>query len=182
MDKLERNQAIAEEFKLIASEREATEKAYKYILSVMNQAVANKDINKLLSLIPYMESGEGLVCIRRVGEAGRILQMLHIIELEEKHSQFRFYSGCGSADELMDKYVRTLFALRRLLFKLSDESVNEAIECLLNEPVSAIALYILTQHELIIPSMELYAELLTILFGVWNEEERQLFVSLFRSQ
>lgn len=171
--------AEAEEyFKELVENKDTTDKAYEYIQHTMNLSLAQRDVSKLLTLIPYIESGEGHLCFKYVGETRRILRVLHIIELEEKFLKIPFSSGCNAADELMDKYMLTLFALRRVLFRLSDQSIDDAIAFLHDAAPSPFALYVMVNDELRIPSTELYEDLLTILSEVWTEADMQQFIAL----
>ncbi len=175
--------AEAEEyFKELAENKDATDKAYQYIQNTMDLSLAQEDTAKLLALIPYIESGEGHLCFKYIGETRRILRVLHIIELEDKFQKIPFSSGCNTADELMDKYMLTLFAIRRILFKMSDQSIDEAIGFLQDVALSPFALYVMTNDELLIPSTELYEDLLSILSDVWSEADMQQFLALISSR
>lgn len=169
-------------FKELAENKDATDKAYQYIQNTMNATLAQEDTPKLLALIPYIESGEGHLCFKYVGETRRILRALHIIALEDKFQKIPFSSGCNTADELMDKYMLTLFALRRILFKMSDQSVDEAMGFLQDVAPSPFALYVMTNDELLIPSTELYENLLGILADTWTEADIQQFLALINTK
>lgn len=175
--------AEAEEyFKELAENKDSTDKAYQYIQNTMDLSLAQEDTAKLLALIPYIESDDGHLCFKYIGETRRILRVLHIIELEDKFQKIPFSSGCNTADELMDKYMLTLFALRRILFKMSDQSIDEAIGFLQDVAPSPFALYVMTNDELLIPSTELYEDLLDILTDTWPEADMQQFLALISSR
>lgn len=76
----------------------------------------------------------------------------------------------------------TLFAIRRILFKMSDQSIDEAIGFLQDVALSPFALYVMTNDELLIPSTELYEDLLSILSDVWSEADMQQFLALISSR
>lgn len=165
-------------FEQLEQDKESTKKAHRYIIDTINNALANRDIPLLLSLIPYIEEGEGYLAYQYIGEIHRTLQILHIIQLECHHQKIPFCADCPDNDALMGKYMLTLFAFRRLLFQLSEESFHEAVYFLQSRPISVFAVYVITQNELIIPDEALYENLLTIYSGIWSDADVQLFLSM----
>lgn len=165
-------------FEQLEQDKESTKKAHQYIIDTINDSLANQDIPLLLSLIPYIEEGEGHLAYQYIGEIHRTLQILHIIQLECHYREEPFCTDCQSNDTLMEKYMLSLFAFRRLLFQLSEDSFNEAVYYLQNRPISVFAAYVITQNELIIPDKTLYENLLAVYSGVWSDADVQLFLSM----
>ena len=124
------NREAEEYFKNLAENKEALDKCYHYICNTLEEGLAAMDFEKLLSLIPYITSGEGHLAFEHIGESRRILRILNILSLERKYSERTFSSECFSKVELMEKYYLTLFAFRRLLFELSEDSMSEAAQYL----------------------------------------------------
>ena len=169
-------------FKQLEKDKKATQKAHKYITDTINNALAGQDISLLLSLIPYIEEGEGHLAYQYIGEIHRTLQILHIIQLECRYHKEIFCVDCRDNNALTEKYMLSLFAFRRLLFQLSDDSFNEAVYYLQNRPISVFAVYVITQNELIIPNDALYENLLAVYSGIWSDADAQLFLSMVRAE
>lgn len=168
-------------FEQLEKDTEATWKAHQHIIGTINNALAKQDIPLLLSLIPYIEEGEGHLAYQYIGEIHRTLQILHIIRLERHYKKELFCADCKDNDALIEKYLLSLFAFRRLLFQLSEESFHEAVYYLHNHPLSVFAAYVITKNELIIPEDSLYENLLAIYYGIWSNDDVQLFLSLIQS-
>lgn len=142
------------------------------------QKSGRQNIDLLLSLIPFIESGDGKLPYKYIGETHRILRILHIVEMEHKYQMPLFCSGCCDKASLVEKYMLSLFALRRLLFHLSDVSAEDAVLYLQQNPMSVFAVYIITQDDLIQPDLTLYHKIAEIYSDYWSESEYQLFLSL----
>jgi len=173
-------------FQELDQNKEATTAACLYIDNTIDKALSSQnncrqDINLLLSLIPYIESGDGELPYKYIGETHRILRILHIIQMEHKYRMILFCSGCDSKASLVEKYMLTLFALRRILFHLSDTSVEDAIIYLRQNPLSVFAVYVITQDDLILPDRSLYQKIGEIYSDYWSVSESQLFHSLIQS-
>lgn len=157
---------------------DATQTAYQHILATMDAALAEEDYSSLYGLIPYIEEGEGHLAFQYIGKTHRLLRILNIISLENKYQKILFCNGCDSAEALWDKYMLTLFAFRRLLFRLSEESVSEAVSYLQGHPVSHFAAYIMVQNELLIPDQAFYETLAHIYAQEWSRADMQQFFAL----
>lgn len=165
-------------FRQIEQERCAAQNAWCKILTTIDCSLSGNDPSDLLNLIPYIMEGDGRMAYRHIGKTHRILHMLKIIALENGHHMNLFSNDCDSAEALWEKYMLTLFAFRRLRFRLSEESVSEAVIYLQNRPVSYFAAYMISQDELLIPDPVLYQTLALIYEGVWSQTDRQQFIAL----
>lgn len=165
-------------FRQMELELDATQNAYRHILDTIDAALAEENYAALHGLIPYIEEGEGHLAFQYIGKTHRYLRMLNIIALENKYQKTPFCSGCGSSEALWEKYMLTLFAFRRLLFRLSDESVNQAVAYLQSRPVSHFAAYMMVQDELLIPDQAFYETLAVIYAQEWSAADRQQFFAL----
>ena len=183
MNKMDRLNLEAEKyFDQLEKDKEATKKAHQYIIDTINSALSKQDISLLLSLIPYIEEGEGHLAYQYIGEIHRTLQILHIIQLESHYQKEPFCTDCQDNAALTEKYFLSLFAFRRLLFQLSEDSFNEAVFYLQNRSISVFAVYTITQNELIIPDAALYENLLDVYSEIWSDADIQLFLSLIQFQ
>lgn len=117
-------QEAEEYFQQMRLDSDAAQTAYQHILTTIDAALAGADYSSLYKLIPYIEEGEGHLAFQYIGKTHRLLRMLNIIALEDKYRKILFCNGCDSAEALWEKYMLTLFAFRRLLFQLSEESVR----------------------------------------------------------
>lgn len=172
----------AEKFFLqLDMDKHATESAYEYIVKTINEALSISNMDLLLSLIPYIENGEGKLPYKYIGETARLLRILHIIQLECHYKKNLFSTDCPNKEHLMEKYMLSLFALRRLLFHLSSESSDDAASFLYQSRLSVFAVYIIIKDDLILPTRTLYEDILKIYSDVWNENDISLFCSMIQS-
>lgn len=165
-------------FRQLKEDLPETKSACQYIDEVLDEALSTQNLSALLSLIPYMESGKGKLAWKYVGGTRRILQILYIVRLEEKYHMELFCKGCRSKEELTEKYLVMLFALRRLAFRLSEESVGEAEQFLRSAGLSPIALHMTLQNELFPADRSIYKQLANLFAENWNGEERLLFIQM----
>lgn len=145
--------------------------SYNTILSSINTLLTENNFDSLSSIISYIEEGEGLYAFNYIGATHRLLRILYILQLETKYFlSAPFILDCNNTDDLMNKYVLTLFALRRILFNFTEESVTDAIAWLQQNSVSYIAVQIITQSEHINPNNNFYSLLNTIYPGAFDEQ------------
>ncbi len=155
-------------FRQLEEEWPKVEEACRYINGRMREALADGDDRKLLSLIPYMESGKGKRAWKYVGGVRKILRVLQTISLETKYRMIPFHSGCRSKDELMEKYQVMVFALRRLENRLSEESVAEAKRFLKGAGISPFAVYLALQNELFLDKAQKHGKLAEVFVDTWT--------------
>lgn len=160
---------------------DATQNAYQHILATIDKALLKRRYSALYELISYIEDGEGHLAFQYIGKTHRILRMLNIITLENKYQKKLFCNDCDSVKSLWGKYMLTLFAFRRLHFRLSEESTDEAVVYLQNHPISHFAAYMMTQDELIIPDQAFYETLALIYAQDWSPADMQQFFALTSS-
>ncbi len=165
-------------FRQLEEEWPKVEEACRYINGRMREALADGDDRKLLSLIPYMESGKGKRAWKYVGGVRKILRVLQTISLETKYRMIPFHSVCRSKDELMEKYQVMVFALRRLENRLSEESVAEAKRFLKGAGISPFAVYLALQNELFLDKAQKHGKLAEVFVDTWTEGEKLLFAQL----
>lgn len=165
----------------LSTRKEITYNAFSHIQEQANNALQRKDYDQLLSLITYMEISDGHYALQYIGEARRIFRILNIISLEKKFGKTLFCYDCDSLNALMEKYVLVLFALRRIIFHLSDESVDNALTFLYHKNLTPFAIYIFTKDELIIPTPELYETILTMYEDSWTKEDIEQYLALVNS-
>lgn len=155
-------------FQELADNIPAAMQANAQIEATINQALATRNISLLLSLIPYIEEGEGHPAFQYLGETHRVLRILHLVQLEHKYNMQLFIQNCETNSALMEKYMLTLFAFRRLLFCLSEGSMAEAVSWLQQSELSVFAVYIMTRDELLHPTDEFYELLLNLYSSQWS--------------
>jgi len=176
---MEHSEKTAEDyFRQMEREQEITRKSYRHIVTAMDAALAAGDYDALWALIPYIESGDGRLAFRYIGKTHRFLRILNILMLENKYQKILFCQGCSSSDALWEKYMLTLFAFRRLLFRLSESSFAEAVSYLQSCPISHFAAYMMVQDELIIPDQAFYETLASIYDQEWSAEDIRQFFAL----
>jgi len=173
-----KNTEAEEYFRQMAQDYSATQSAWQHILTTIDTALDRKDYDALWGLIPYIEKGDGHLAFQYIGKTHRILRILHILRLEQKHHKPLFCQGCDNMNALWEKYMLTLFAFRRILFHLSAESQDEAATYLQNHLVSCFAVYVIVQGDLIIPDRSFYETLAHIYAQEWSNADMQQFFAL----
>ncbi len=168
-------------FQQLKLDQKETLSALRHIGQVANNALASNDIPSLLSLIPYIESGKGKLAWEYKAEARRLYRILSIIYLETSYHLPPFCLGCESKEALLEKYLITLFALRRLHFSLSEKSKTEAGQFLRSANLSPFAIHLALQSELALSGMDMYQALETLYWSSWGENEKSLYGKLKES-
>ncbi len=172
------DKAAEDYFRQVALDRAPAQQSYRHILTTMDTALSTGEYDNLWALIPYIESGDGHPAYQYIGKTHRFLRILNIIMLENKYRKILFCQGCYSADALWEKYMLTLFAFRRLLFRLSEESFHEAVAYLQSHPISHFAAYMMVQDELIIPDQAFYLTLASVYEREWSPTDMQQYYAL----
>ncbi|MCM1215140.1 MAG: hypothetical protein NC548_11540 [Lachnospiraceae bacterium] len=165
-------------FQELEENKDAIQNSWSYITETLNTALGHQDAEGLLRLIFYIEQGDGALAYAHIGETRRILRILHIVRLECKYQKTPFFLRCADKDSLMEKYMLSLFAIRRLLFRLSEASMEDAAEWLLSSQPSVFAVYVITQEELLTPDNALYGKIAEICSAYWSNDDKELFSSL----
>lgn len=165
-------------FEELDQKKEAVQASWSYITGTLDTALKAQNSQALLELIPYIENGEGTPAYEHIGESRTILRILHIIQLELHYQKTPFFLHCTDKDSLMEKYMLSLFAIRRLFFQLSENSVKEAADWLLHNRLSVFAIYVMTREDLINAGSALYRTITEICSAYWNGGDKQLFLSL----
>ena len=75
-----------------------------------------------------------------------------------------------------------LFAFRRLLFQLSDTSVEEAASYLQRADLSVFAVYVILKDDLIVPDDSLYEQIISICSNHWDSGDIRLLLTLVQSE
>lgn len=170
-----------DDFRQLALDKDAALDAYGHITSTIDHALSEQNLSALCDLIPYIEEGNGHLAFAHIGKTHRILRMLRITELELKYQMTPFPADCDTFRTLWEKYMLTLFALRRVLFKLSEASAAEAVSYLQNRPPSCLAVYVMTQDDLLIPTESFYEELISVFADSWSPGDIAQFCSLIQT-
>ena len=134
-------------------DRSAVQEAHTYIIDTINDALKQGDTERLIGLLPYIEEGAGSITLKYINEVHDIVRILNTIKLERKYAPDKelFSSGCKNFEELYGKYHLAVFSFRRMLFMLSDASVEEAIGFLQDNSVSEFAAYMIVKDALKLP-------------------------------
>lgn len=172
---------VNEYFKESVENKETFQSTYQHITDTISHALQAEDYVNLLSIIQYIESPEGQLAYRFSGKTHRILRYLHIIRMEYKYQCPLFCEGCQDADSLYAKYVSCMFAIRRLTFRLSPESVEEAESFLRNTVLSPFAVYTIVTNDRIEATNNLYMQILDLYSDIWSDTEIQIFTAFTNS-
>ncbi len=145
---------------------------------MVDSALEKGNIDALLPLISYMESNEGYPMFQYISEARYLFRILNILTMEHKYQLKLFSYNTNNKNILIHKYKLTLFALRRILFSLSPESIAEAESFLLENVLSPFAIYILAKEELLLPNRTFFQKIEALYQPLWNNTELQIFHQL----
>ena len=166
---------VEQSFEKINCENEASKEAYDHIMNVLGQALDTQDVNLFLSLVSYIESDKDISSHKCNSDIIRLYIILHIVELEKKAGIKLFFTDCHTVSDLLEKYILTLFALRRLAFSISDASVNDAVSYLRQTELSVFAIHLIIENDLIRSEIALYEKVINVYSGIWNNHDiRQL--------
>lgn len=164
-------QEAEEYFYLLKKEYPLAKSSFNIIVDSINSMLKENNFDSLSSMISYIEEGDGLYAFNYIGATHRLLRILYILQLETKYFlSAPFILDCNNADDLMNKYILILFALRRILFNFTEESVTDAIMWLQQNSISYIAVQIMIQSEHINPNKKFYSLLNIIYPGVFDEQ------------
>lgn len=165
-------------FQQLEKDKDSIQNSWFHITNTLNAALKRQDTKAMLDLIPYMEQGDGLSAYEHIGESRKVLTILHFTQLELAYQKTPFVLDCTDKNSLLEKYTLALFSLRRLSFRLSEASTEEAVNWLLHNRLSVFAIYVILQEEMIIPDEDLYGIIVEICSAYWTADEQQLFISL----
>jgi len=138
-------------FEELSVSQDVIKERYRRITDKMEHAIKGKKIQEIFDCISFIESENGHALLKYVPEIHVYLRILYIITLEKKNDvtvENIFWHECDNLQSVHDKYHLTVFALRRLYFHLSKDSVNEARSYLRDNSVSIIAIYVITMDVL----------------------------------
>lgn len=173
---------LAEESQILFDDIKKNKKtavnSYEHILSVINTALSERRYDSLTELYSFIINGEGKYAYNYIGRTNRILRILKIIIMEREFNKALFCTDCQNFDMLWEKYLLTVFAMRRILFRLSDQSVSEAVMYLQNNPVSVIAAHILSSEEVMLPDDRFYDSLISCYSNIWTANDVSQLLSL----
>ena len=162
-------------FAELAQNREKTVQAWQYISDEIGSNLQQGNYTELFKLIPYIESGDGQLAFRYIGDSRRIMLLLHMMQLEYGHGITPFGEGCATVEELLEKYMLTVFALRRILFQLPELHREEGISFLRSSAPSAYAVYFILTGDLILPAKSFWQEVAELMQDIWTVQEKQFF-------
>ncbi len=172
------NNGAEEYFQNLADNRDALASCYQHICNTLNQALFFQDYDMLLSLVSYIESGEGHLAYEHIGETRRILRILNVIAFECKYLGNTFATDCTCMEGLMNKYSLILFSFRRLLFQLSEISVDEAEQYLQSNIISYFVAYVIVSEEMGTVAPQLWKKLEEVYNKYWTTTDMKLFRTL----
>lgn len=102
-----------------------------------------------------------------VGEMRRMRRIVEVMDLEKTNHFSLFSEGMHNTDELMEKYMLTIFSIRRFELEPTEELVEEGLQFLLQNRISPVAISQIVAEELFVPC----AEILENLAKVYREND-----------
>jgi len=143
---------------------------YYYVKSCINEGLEIKDINKLYHVLDYM-GNEGAILIKYFSDMLRLRRMLQIIKVEyENNLKDSFITGVYDYTMLMEKYITTVFYLRRIEMDYVDGHKNEMIDFFANNKITWVAVYSILINETLVKDIEIICILYNLLEETAVEE------------
>lgn len=159
-----------EEFEYLESIKEKVFGFTGEIWGKIEDYILDANDDKLKELMNYAEINKDNEAFEFSCEAIRA-QRIILILFDEKQNGFKYFtSGVTSIDELKDKYLQTIFAIRRIEMGLSEDMIEEAICFLVEYNISPAALLRIIADELIIEKEKVIALLIQIYKELGKEE------------
>ncbi|MBD5464735.1 MAG: hypothetical protein HDR22_02775 [Lachnospiraceae bacterium] len=141
---------------------------YKTMKQHIDVCLGNKQYEALFDLLPYFEEPDSYPQFHNSSETRRIRILLHILKLELKFEKTPFFSTANDFNSLMEQYLLTVFAMRRLELALSEEAMAEAAAYLTTISPSIYAAMFLSQQEYFENYGNLYWNLYTCMKSFWS--------------
>ncbi len=138
---------IDEYFEKIRAKREDFASCSSRAEEQLSEYLQSQDLHLLDNLIIYLEKGEGYLLLEIDASYHKLLRILKICQLESMHGFLPFCDGAIDRKSLLNKYDSVIYALRRILFQLSEDSVAQARDFLLDLQPSFFCLLFLLQEQ-----------------------------------
>lgn len=162
----------------IVAGREKIEESKKVIFNMMDLAVKDNRRDIFESLISYITKKNGQYALHYVGEATRILNLCQIISMEYEFGERLLHDGCDGYESLKEKYFLTIYALRRILFALSEVSVEEAKSYLQSTAPSYLAVHLILEREIFRVDEVFMERIIDIFRSIWTLAQLEAFEKL----
>lgn len=139
------------------------EKIYDMLIYSYNIFLDNQTENNLNQLIAIFEK-KGLMqlTLSVSGTITRAKRILEILSEEKKYGYSLFSESVESFDELMSKYICTVFAIRRIEFEPSDEMVEAAKNYLMQNNISPFVVEKILTEELICDTQKTLSKIIDL--------------------
>lgn len=136
-------------------------------IAVTEQMIQSKDSSYIPQILACFPIGNYLIS-QLDAQMRRLSIICEIAAAEEKlpGSRMFFLEGVSDFEDLMEKYIRITFLLRRLEFQLPREALEETAAVLVQEKISICALRKITDSELFARGDYVYSQALKMTGGV----------------
>ena len=167
----ESQESLKEYFDKIRASREAFATCVIEADLQLSEYLKTQDFRLLNDLIIYLEQGEGYLLLEIDASYHKLLRILKICQLESVHGLLPFCSGTTDRTGLLNKYDLVIYALRRILFQLSEDSVAEARSFFLNLQPSFLCLLFLLQEQFRYEDRSFFDRVRKLLAPLYTKEE-----------
>lgn len=141
---------------------------YKTMKQHIDVCLGNKQYEALFDLLPYFENPDSYPQFHNSSETRRIYILLNILKLELKYEKAPFLSTANDFKHIMEQYLLTVFAMRRLELALSEETMAEAAAYLTSLPLTIYAAMFISQNEYFENYKNLFWNLYTCMKPFWS--------------
>ena len=136
-------------------------------ISFTNQMIHSMDSSYISQILSCFPIGD-YVLSQLDADMRRLSIICEIVAAEDKlpSSRMFFLEGVSDFDNLMEKYIRISFLLRRLEFQLPQEALAETGAALTQERISVCALRKITKSELFAKGDYVYGQAVRMTGGI----------------
>lgn len=165
-------QEAERDFQKIDADKSYCFDLYKNMQQHIDLCLGNKQYEALFDLLPYFEEPDSYPQFRNSAETKRIHILLNILKLELKYEKTPFLSTANDYNSIMEQYLLTIFAMRRLELALSEEAMAEAATYLTSIPLTIYAAMFISQNEYFENYGNLFWNLYTCMKPFWTISDK----------
>lgn len=164
-------QEMQQYFEELENVKTEIKKDWEECIMTFDYALQFNSFEIIKDLTLYLEMENGSKAFKYIGDARKMWVICNIITIEREKKLPLFCSDCLDFNAILEKYILTTYALRRISLNLSDESRQQAIIFLQEKGISNVAVSCILGSELIIID-DAFIDIMNVCFrNIWSWEE-----------
>lgn len=130
---------------------------FKRDREIVTNLIKEQDTDGFIALLDYFESDEGRLSFKYFSDMQKINVVAAMINLEVRNNAVScsFLFGTNSFDDLLEKYNRTIFYLRRIEMGYGEECKEEISSFFQGYSISCYAVYFLCHNEVLLQKRQI---------------------------